>query len=70
MKANFIRASETALTSRILTEEQAGKHNFDTLSSTSANLLKAAGLALKYFPQNVRLVDPDYQDKDGMWFAF
>ncbi len=69
VKANFIRASETALMNRILTEAQAGKHNFDTLSSTSANLLKSAGLALKYFPPNVQLVDADYQDKDGMWFA-
>jgi iron(III) transport system substrate-binding protein len=69
IKLNYIRASETALMSRILTEEQAGKHNFDTLSSTSANLLKSAGLSLKYLPPNTQVVDPDYIDKDGTWYA-
>ncbi len=67
IKANYIRASETALLSRILTEEQAGKHNFDVLSSTSAHLLAPAGLALQYTPPNAKLVDADYLDKGGLW---
>ncbi len=67
VKPNYIRASETALMSRILTEEQAGKHNFDVLSSTSAHLLAPAGLALQYAPPNAKLVDADYLDKGGLW---
>ena len=69
IKPNYIRASETALMSRVLTEEQAGKHNFDVLSSTTAHLLTPAGLALQYTPPNAIAVDPDYKDKAGYWLA-
>ena len=55
--------------SRILTEEQANKHNFDVLSSTSAHLLVPAGLALNYAPPNAVAVDPDYKDKAGNWLG-
>ncbi len=67
VKANYIRGSETALLSRILTEEQAGKHNFDVLSTTSGHLLAPAGLALQWTPPNAALVDADYKDRAGMW---
>ncbi len=69
IKPNYIRASETALMSRVLTEEQAGKHNFDVLSSTTAHLLTPAGLALQYTPPNAVAVDPDYRDKAGYWLG-
>lgn len=69
IKPNYIRASETSLMSRVLTEEQAGKHNFDVLSSTTAHLLTPAGLALQYTPPNAVAVDPDYKDKAGYWLG-
>jgi iron(III) transport system substrate-binding protein len=69
IKANYIRASETALMSRILTEEQANKHSFDVLSSTSAHLLVPAGLALNWSAPNAVAVDPDYKDKNGNWIG-
>lgn len=69
VKLNYIRASESALVSRILTEAQAGKYVVDTLSTTSAHLLIPAGLALNYLPPNAQLVDPDYKDKDGAWIG-
>ncbi|HEU5288338.1 MAG TPA: ABC transporter substrate-binding protein [Candidatus Limnocylindria bacterium] len=69
IKNNYIRASESALVSRILTEAQAGKYVVDTLSTTSAHLLVPAGLALNYLPPNAQLVDPDYKDKDGAWIG-
>jgi len=67
IKNNYIRGDETALVSRILTEEQAGKHNFDVLSTTSAHLLIPAGVALKWASPNSALVDPDYKDPAEMW---
>lgn len=69
IKANYIRASESALMSRILTEEQAGKHNFDVLSTTSAHLLVPAGLALQWSPPNAQLIEADFKDKGGYWTA-
>lgn len=69
LKANYIRASEDALVSRIFTEEQAGKHNFDVLVTTTSNLLGPAGLALKYLPPNTSLIPADLKDKDQNWFS-
>src|SRR6266545_2465582 len=60
-------ASETQLISRIFTEAQAGKQNFDLLVTTSAHGLVPAGLALKWNPPNAAALDPDYVDKDGYW---
>ena len=67
IKNNYIRGDETALVSRILTEEQAGKHNFDVLSTTAAHLLIPAGVALKWASPNSALVDPAYKDPADMW---
>ena len=67
IKLNYIRSDETSLVNRILTEEQAGKHSFDVLSTTTAHLMKNAGLALQYAAPNAQLVDSDYKDKDGYW---
>ena len=67
IKNNYIRGDETALVSRILTEEQAGKHNFDVLSTTSAHLLVPAGVALKWASPNSALIDPDYKDPGDLW---
>ncbi len=67
IKVNYYRSDETALVSRILTEEQAGKHNFDVLVTTSAHVLVPAGVVLKYSPPNAALLDPAYVDKDGFW---
>jgi len=69
VKANYIRASESALVGRILTEAQAGKHNFDVLASTTSHLLVPAGLALQYSPPNAALVGDDLKDKGGQWFS-
>ncbi len=67
IKMNYIRSDETSLVNRILTEEQAGKHSFDVLSTTTGHMMKSAGLALQYNAPNAQLVDPDYKDKDGFW---
>ena len=67
IKNNYIRGDETALVSRILTEEQAGKHNFDVLSTTTSHLLVPAGLALKYAAPNAALIDADYKDPGDQW---
>jgi iron(III) transport system substrate-binding protein len=70
IKANYIRASESALISRILTEAQANKNNFDVVATTSSHQLGPAGLALKYFPPNVVAKVPEsVRDKDGLWFS-
>ncbi|HEY6960205.1 MAG TPA: extracellular solute-binding protein [Candidatus Limnocylindria bacterium] len=67
IKMNYIRSDETSLVNRILTEESAGKHSFDVLSTTTGHMMKNAGLALQYNAPNAQLVDPDYKDKDGYW---
>jgi len=69
IKANYIRGSETALISKVLTEGQAGKNTFDVLATTTSQLIVPAGLALKYFPPNASLVRDDLKDKDGYWFS-
>jgi iron(III) transport system substrate-binding protein len=70
IKANYIRASEAALVSRILTEAQAGKNNFDVVATTTSQIIASAGLALQYFPPNVvAQVKDDYRDKAGFWFS-
>jgi len=70
LKANYIRASEAALVSRVLTEAQGGKNNFDVLATTTSQIVAAAGLALQYFPPNVLAqVKDDYRDKAGFWFS-
>ncbi len=69
IKANYIRASESALLGRILTEAQANKHNFDVVATTTSHLLSPAGLALKYSPPNAALVKDDLKDKNGDWFS-
>lgn len=70
IKANYIRASESALVSRILTEAQGNKHNFDVVATTSTHQLGPAGLTLKYFPPNVDAKVPEnVRDKDGLWFS-
>ncbi|HYU18851.1 MAG TPA: extracellular solute-binding protein [Chloroflexota bacterium] len=67
LTVNYFRSSETQLISRIFTEAQAGKQNFDLLVTTSAHGLVPAGLALKWNPPNAAALDPDYVDKDGYW---
>lgn len=69
VKANYIRASENALLGRVLTEAQAGKHNFDVLATTTSHLLSPAGLALQYAPPNAARVGDDLKDKGGQWFS-
>ena len=69
IKANYVRGSETALVSRILTEAQGGKNNFDVLSTTTSQLIADAGLALKYFPPNASLIPNDLNDPNGYWFS-
>lgn len=69
IKANYIRASEGALISRILTEAQGNKNNFDVVATTSSHLLGPAGLSLKYFPPNAQKIPDDVKDKDGLWFS-
>ena len=69
IKANYIRASEAALVSRILTEAQGGKNNFDVVATTTSQLVAAAGLALQYFPPNVSLIPDNLKDKGGQWFS-
>ena len=69
IKANYIRGTEAQLVSRILTEAQAGKSNFDVTASTNTHLLVAAGLLLKYFPPNAAKLSEDVKSKDGMWFS-
>ncbi len=69
IKANYIRGSENQLTSRILTEAQGGKNNFDVLVTTTSHILASAGLALQYFPPNAALVPDDLKDKGGMWLS-
>lgn len=70
IKPNYIRASESALVSRILTEAQGGKNNFDVIATTTSQIVAAAGLALQYFPPNVLAqVKDEYRDKAGFWFS-
>lgn len=69
IKANYIRASESALVSRILTEAQGNKHNFDVLATTSTHFLVPAGLLLDWLPPNVALIPADLKDKGGQWFS-
>ncbi len=69
IKANYIRASESALVSRILTEAQGNKNNFDVIATTSSHLLGPAGLLLKYFPPNAAKISNDVKDKAGLWFS-
>lgn len=69
IKANYIRGTESQLVSRILTEAQGGKNNFDVTGSTSTHLLVSAGLLLKYFPPNTAKIADDVKSKDGMWFS-
>ncbi len=69
IKLNYIRGSEDALISRILTEAQAKKPNFDVVATTTSNLLVPAGVALKYYPPNASLIADDYKDKGGYWYS-
>ena len=69
VKANYIRGTESQLVSRILTEAQGGKNNFDVTASTSTHLLVPAGLLLKYFPPNAARLNDDVKSKDGMWLS-
>ncbi len=69
IKLNYIRASEDALVSRILTEAQANKPNFDAVATTTSHMLVPAGVALKYRAPNTTKIDADYMDKDGYWFS-
>lgn len=69
IKANYIRASESALVSRILTEAQGNKHNFDVLATTSTHFLVPAGLLLDWLPPNAALIPADLKDKGGQWFS-
>ncbi|MDE3102745.1 MAG: extracellular solute-binding protein [Chloroflexota bacterium] len=69
IKANFIRASETALVSRVLTEAQGHKPNFDVLETTTSQLIADAGLALKYFPPSAGLIPAELKDPKGYWFS-
>jgi len=69
IKLNYIRGDDNGLLSRVLTEEQSGKHNFDVLLGQNAHLLAAPGLSLSYLPPNAQLIDPDYKDKAGQWIG-
>jgi iron(III) transport system substrate-binding protein len=69
IKANYVRGSETALISRVLTEAQGGKNEFDVLSTTTSQLAAAAGLALKYSPPNASLIPNELKDPGGNWFS-
>lgn len=69
IKANFIRASETALVSRVITEAQGHKPNFDVLETTTSQLAADAGLTLKYFPPSAGLIPSSLKDPKGYWFS-
>ncbi len=69
LKANYIRASEASLISRILTEAQGNKNNFDVVATTTSHTLGPAGLILRYFPPNAQLIPSDVKDKDRSWFS-
>lgn len=69
VKVNYLRASETQLLSRILTEARANKHNFDTFMSTSAVSAKPAGLSQAWVPPDSKNIPPEFKDADGHYYA-
>ena len=69
VKGNYLRASETQLLSRILTEARANKSNFDVFASTTAESAKTAGLTQAWIPPNSKAIPNEFKDEEGHYYA-
>jgi ABC-type Fe3+ transport system substrate-binding protein len=70
IKVEYARANSNEVALRIITEAKAGRLQGDVFDgTTTAEPLKAEGLALKWTPDAAKDFAPEYKDRDGYWVA-
>lgn len=71
LKVSVYRTGGAALLSRILSEERAGKNEFDFVMGRGDMVLpmKTKGLLAKYFSPEQKFYDDDLKDPQGFWTA-
>jgi iron(III) transport system substrate-binding protein len=67
LKVEILTSGPQSLLNRILTEQRAGKYNYDTLNIRSSALytLKKAGAVMRYESPYRKALRPGFYDKDG-----
>jgi len=71
LKVELFRQGGEALRTRVLSEAQAARHNFDVISMNilDVQLLKRRGLLTPYLSPESAAVSPGGQDREGFWSA-
>ena len=70
VKADFVRGEPNEIVLRITNESKAGQIRADVFDgTTTAPLLKKAGLAMKWQPDSAKRLPPQYLDREGYWTA-
>ena len=65
-----VRANSTEIAIRVTNEAKAGKVQADVYDgTTTAEVFKKEGLALKWLPDVAKILPKDYVDPDGYWIG-
>lgn len=65
-----VRANSAEIALRILNEARGGRTIADIYGGqTTSEALKKEGLALKWLPDNIKDISPDFLDPDGYWMG-
>ncbi len=68
VKVNFVRASDSALLSRVLIENRAGQRSWDVMQTANVNKIPPEFL-LKFDPSEARALIPAAIDRDHRWYG-
>ena len=68
VKVNFVRASDSALLSRVLIENRAGQRSWDVMQTANVNKIPPEFL-LKFEPPEAKNLVPAAIDKDRRWYG-
>ena len=65
-----VRANSAEIALRILNEARGGRTIADIYGGqTTSEALKQEGLALRWLPDNINVISPDFRDPDGYWMG-
>jgi iron(III) transport system substrate-binding protein len=68
LKVQYVRGSDSILTSRMSIEFRAGQHSYDIVHMTTINKLPQQMLA-EYEPPEAKNIRPDARDKNRRWYG-
>jgi ABC-type Fe3+ transport system substrate-binding protein len=70
VKLDYVRANSNEIALRLIEEGKAGSVKADVYDgTTTAEVLKKAGLALKWLPDSAKTYTAEHRDPDGYWVA-